>query len=321
MALLVLFGPTGSGKTELLERALAGQAAEVISADSMQVYKGLDIGTAKPPPASRQALPHHLLDILEPTEPFSAGDFARLADKAVADISRRGKTPVVSGGAGFYISAFLFGLPEAPPADAEVRAVLKAQLHTHGAASLMSELKACDPVSAARIHINDTYRLLRALEVFRLTGRALSTYAPAMQTTLRPDAVVVGLSRAREDLYRRIDARAAAMFNAGLPDEVHRLAERGLTPDNAPALRAIGYREFFSQDNTGAWRFAPTETFPAVQDEVAKNSRNYAKRQMTYFKKLPDVEWLDVNGDDGMKHAAEKLDRIIDTFVNAPRGV
>jgi tRNA dimethylallyltransferase len=306
----ILFGPTASGKTAVLDRLFTGGAgedpvcpAEVVSADSMQVYRGMDIGTAKPGLEERRRLPHHLIDIRNPDEQFTAGDFVRLADAACLDISRRGKLPVVSGGTGFYLNNFIRGLPGAPPSDGKIRAALKAEYQNRGAAALMEELRALDPVSAGRIHINDEYRLLRALEVFRLTGRPLSSYpvsGGAAHNAAGDDAggapgprpayrfLIIGLERPREDLYRRINERCAAMFRAGLPAEAAGLWKKGYSPKD-PGLRAIGYREFFIEDSPGVFRLS--EDLAAVEALAAQNSRRYAKRQITYFASLEGVIW------------------------------
>jgi tRNA dimethylallyltransferase len=313
---LLLFGPTASGKTAVLERLARGGAsfpsAEVVSADSMQVYRGMDIGTAKPSPELRALLPHHLIDIRNPDEQFNAGEFVRLADDAVQDITRRGKFPVVSGGTGFYLASFVLGLPPAPPSDAAVRLALKTELREKGAAPLRVELAACDPVSAARIHENDEYRLLRALEVWRLSGRPLSSFSrpsPCGGAVFRREYrfFLIGLRRSREELYRAIDERCARMFRAGLPAEVQRLFKAGYRPED-PGMKAIGYREFFVNAEKAAAgspdlaRAAPDEwslstNFAAVETLVARNSRRYAKRQITYFSSLPGVLWIDAGED------------------------
>jgi tRNA dimethylallyltransferase len=342
---LVLFGPTASGKTNVLLRLLDGgldrrdpsRRAEVVSADSMQVYRGMDIGTAKPSAQERERLPHHLIDIRTPNEQFNAGDFVRLALEAIADIARRGAFPVVCGGTGFYLKNLILGLPESPPADEAIRAALKGELREKGAAALMEELAGGDPVSAQRIHPNDTYRLLRALEVLRLTGRPLSSFGVSGQkivlnsttedteflirksSLLRETPwlinsginyrfILVGLSRAREELYRRIDARCAAMFAQGLPDEARRLYDMGYTPRD-PGLRAIGYREFFVQDEAGGYYLS--HDIAGVQALVAQNSRRYAKRQITFFASLPGVQWIEAGDDDD--ETAERLRGIITT--------
>jgi len=315
----VLFGPTASGKTALLERLFEKCSspaknipAEIISADSMQVYRGMDIGTAKPSPEERARLPHHLIDIRNPDEQFNAGEFVRLAEEACIAIRSRGALPVVSGGTGFYLKNLALGLPEAPPSSAELRRVLKEELASRGAVFLMEELAKADPVSAGRIHINDEYRLLRALEVYRLTGRPLSSFASPWSTEMAPGAgkfrfLLAGLRRNREELYRRVNERTAAMFRAGLPEEVRRLYEAGYTPSD-PGLRAIGYREFFIEDPGGVWRLS--EDMAGVEALVAQNSRRYAKRQITFFSSLPDVKWIDCGEDND--EAAREIRHLLD---------
>jgi len=296
MTVLVVFGPTASGKTDLLLR-LFGQGrspkAEVVSADSMQVYRGMDIGTAKPFPEERLHLPHHLIDIRNPDEQFTAGDFVRLAREAIDDITRRGNIPIVSGGTGFYLRNLVLGLPEAPPSDQAIRDTLKAELHEKGSAALMEELARFDPVSAGKIHLNDEYRLLRALEVQRLCGRPLSSFSmSAGDSTPKYDFRIIGISRPREELYQRINARCAAMFSRGLPDEVRRLYKAGYTPRD-PGLRAIGYREFFVEDPPASGVFRLSRDIAGVQALVAMNSRRYAKRQITFFSSLPGARWVE----------------------------
>jgi tRNA dimethylallyltransferase len=295
MPALVFFGPTGSGKTALLEQifgenpSFAGRA-EIVSADSMQVYRGMDIGTAKPAPALQRILPHHLIDIRAPDEPFNAGEFVRLADRACVMIARKGALPVVSGGAGFYLKHFVQGLPQAPPSDGAIRRRLKAELERQGIPFLMAELQALDPVSAGRIHPNDVYRLLRALEVCRLTGRPLSSF-PSFSGGSRPAYrfIIIGLERDRADLYQRINRRAAAMLSAGLQEEVRRLFDAGYTPSD-PGLRAIGYKEFFEEAAPGRYELVPDTA--AVEALVSRNCRRYAKRQITCFSAIPGACWI-----------------------------
>ncbi|MDR1840284.1 MAG: tRNA (adenosine(37)-N6)-dimethylallyltransferase MiaA [Treponema sp.] len=311
---LVLFGATASGKTGILLELFNSSSgvhsagmAEVVSADSMQVYRGMDIGTAKPSAGERARLPHHLINICDPSQQFNSGDFVRLADEACLQIAGRGKLPVVSGGTGFYLKNFLLGLSEAPPSDEKIRVQLKQELKEKGAAVLMEELAACDSVSAGRIHINDEYRLLRALEVFRFCGCPLSSFETNVgkkRACFR--FIIIGLSRPREELYRRINLRCAQMFEQGLAAEVRSLYESGYTP-NDPGLRAIGYREFFVEDMvedpatnkwSGKWRLS--QDIDGVQALVAQNSRRYAKRQITFFtgacRGLPNVKWIECNG-------------------------
>jgi tRNA dimethylallyltransferase len=291
---IILFGPTASGKTEILQELFAGEAAgaaEIVSADSMQVYRGMDIGTAKPSREERERLVHHLIDIRNPDEQFNAGDFVRLAREACAAIAGRGRVPVVSGGTGFYLKNLILGLPGAPPSDAALRGVLKEECARRGPAFLMEELARSDPVSAGRIHPNDEYRLLRALEVLRLTGKPLSSFAPSGGEggagAFR--GLILGLRRPREELYCRIDERCAAMFRGGLAGEVRGLFGKGYTPRD-PGLRAIGYREFFIESSPGCYHLR--EDLPAVEALTARNSRRYAKRQMTFFTSLEGVKWM-----------------------------
>jgi len=224
---VVVFGPTGTGKTALAAELFSeGTAkartpdfrgrAEIISADSMQVYRGMDIGTAKPDAQTRRELPHHLLDVLNPDCQFGAGDFVRLADAACEDITARGKIPVVAGGTGFYIKNFLCGLPVTPESDSETRRRITERMSRLGAAVLMAELAAVDPVSASRISANDEYRIIRALEVFETSGRPLSSFAVPAEFRKCYRFLVICLDRPREELYARIEERVERMFADGL---------------------------------------------------------------------------------------------------------
>jgi len=314
VTVLVLFGPTASGKTSILLELSREKGLEVVSADSMQVYRGMDIGTAKPTAEERERLPHHLIDICDPSQQFNAGDFVRLADIACTQIASRGKLPVVSGGTGFYLKNFILGLSEAPPSNREVREQLRRELSEKGAVSLAEELSACDPVSAGRIHIYDEYRLLRALEVFRSCGRPLSSFKVNSQKKSDGDGrlnfnfIIIGLSRPRDELYERINYRCAQMFKQGLPAEVKSLYEKGFTPNN-PGLRAIGYREFFIEDleNSGKWKFS--QDIDGVQALAAQNSRRYAKRQITFFSGIPNVQWIEPGSSDA--ETAKKIKELL----------
>lgn len=301
LPVLVLVGPTASGKTALLDALFgAGKAdwpslpgAEIVSADSMQAYRGMDIGTAKPDGALRARLPHHLIDILSPDTQYTAGDFVRLADEACASISARGLLPVVAGGTGFYVRSFILGLPPAPPADPAIRLAVAQDLAVRGAAALRAELEAGDPVSAARIHAHDEYRLTRALEVLRLTGKPLSGFAPPREPRSRWRFLVVELTRPREELRARIEGRVDAMFDAGLAAEVAglraaSLGAAGLGP-GAPGMKAIGYREFFEAETLGL-------DGAGLRALIQRDSRRYAKRQETFFAGLPGLVRIEARG-------------------------
>jgi tRNA dimethylallyltransferase len=305
--LLVVLGATASGKSALVlslfsfpqtRTAYRLPGAELISADSMQVYRFMDIGTAKPSGAERAALPHHLIDEKDPREQFSAGEFVARAEACAAEIARRGALPVMCGGTAFYVKNFLYGVSEAPPSSDSVRADLRADLERLGAEALHAELAAADPVTAARIHLNDLYRLTRALEVLRLSGKPLSAFAVPDRLRLDYDFLVIGLERPRDELYRRVNRRVELMFEAGLVSEVEALRARGCGFDS-PGFQAIGYREFAQAFDGMRVRPALRE---AVKEAIKQNTRHYVKRQLTFFRALPPIRWFDA--DDGAAIAA-----------------
>ncbi len=281
----ILFGPTAVGKTELVERlAESFPKLEIVNADSLQVYRHLDIGTAKPSAALRRSIPHHLIDIVDPEVQFDAGQFVRRAEQAVEEIRARGGLPLLCGGSAYYLRSFICGLAQAPASAPGLRLRLKEELAGRGLAALLEELARVDPVTRVAVDEADAYRVLRALEVYRASGRPLSSF-------LNPDRprgdyrfLTLGLFRERPELYRRIDARVEGMFAAGLRLEVAGLLGRGYGPGD-PGLRGIGYREFFLMQR-GCW------TLAELREAIQRNSRRFAKRQITFFKSLPGVEWL-----------------------------
>jgi tRNA dimethylallyltransferase len=288
---ICLAGATATGKSEvalLLAERLAG---EIISVDSMQVYRGLDIGTAKPGDAERRRAPHHLLDVAELNETFDAAKFARLAHEAVRAIQARGRLPVLCGGTGLYFKAFLDGLGEAPPADATLRAKLEAA----PLAELLRELEQRDPAAFAAIDRQNPRRVIRAVEVIRLTGRPFSEQrAPwpgSIPLRSLPDRDVqsppfFGIVRETKDLHQRINARVDLMFQRGLVDEVRALLGRGLA-ENRTALQAIGYRQV-AEHLRGERPLAETVELVKIR------TRQFAKRQMTWFRRQAPVNWLEV---------------------------
>jgi tRNA dimethylallyltransferase len=301
---VVLVGPTASGKTALLDELFGSYAsrksrglpeAEVVSADSMQAYRGMDIGTAKPDAGLRSRLPHRLIDILDPREQYTAGDFVRLADEACAAIAAAGKLPIVSGGTGFYARNFICGLPAAPAADPALRARVASDLASRGEAELRAELERADPASASRIHRNDLYRLTRAVEIVRATGRPLADFAAGTSPREGRRFLVVGVERGRAELAARIDARVDEMIGAGLSDEVASLASSGLGPGD-PGMKAIGYREFFDPESGGGPGGAAAE-LGAVAAAIKADTRSYAKRQMTFSRALPGIRWIAPDAD------------------------
>jgi tRNA dimethylallyltransferase len=281
--IIALVGPTGAGKTEL-GVALAQQFnAEIINADSRQVYRRLDVGSAKPTPEQRAAVAHHIVDVVEPDEPFSCARFRQLALDAIDDIRRRGKRVLVVGGTGLYIKALLHGLFEGPSRDIVLRAALLRE-EGQAAGTLYRQLQAVDPAAAARLHPHDRIRVIRALEVYHLTGRPISDWQAEHgfgNGTL--DACVLGLSLSRAELYARINARCQAMVDAGLIDEVRRLYADGFAPD-LPALRSPGYREI------GAHVRGLCD-LPTAIARMAQATRRLAKRQVTWFRADPEIVW------------------------------
>ena len=280
---MVLFGPTGVGKTEALSQILTTDF-EVISADSVQVYRYLDIGSAKPDPATLAAIPHHLVDLIDPSEEFNCGDFVRSTEALIAAIHARGRMPVVAGGSAYYLRNLVFGLPDGPGADMVVRSALQRECAERGVGAMWKELRETDPVSAEQIPPGDTYRILRALEIYRSTGRRRSEIRvpEVKRTDLR--MLLLGLWRERQELYARIDRRVDRMFSAGLVDEVKGLVRRGYGARD-PGLRGIGYREFF-QMRGGCWSIGD------VRSAIKADTRRYAKRQMTFFRSIDGVRWL-----------------------------
>jgi tRNA dimethylallyltransferase len=282
---LAILGATATGKSALgmaLAEILQG---EIVSADALQVYRGLDIGTAKPSPADRERVPHHLVDILDPREVYSAGEFARRARAAIAEIQGRGRLPIVVGGSGLYLRALFQGISPIPPGDPEMRRELQERLAAEGLGSLRDELARLDPRTEGRLAAGDTQRVLRALEVARVTGRPLSSWVEEQPFGTQSIAAVrVGLTIPRGILYDRIAGRVARMVEAGWLEEVEGLLRRGLSP-RLPAFQAIGYRQLVRHlEGDGSLE-------PAVA-EVVRETRRFAKRQETWFRKEPDVTWF-----------------------------
>lgn len=284
--LLVICGPTASGKSELALRLARELDAEIINADSMQVYRGMDIGTAKPTLEERTAIRHHLIDVADPDRLFSAADFADAASAAITDITGRGKKVIVVGGTGLYIRALLKGLVESPSGAGEIRRELQTEAGKVGNKAMLELLRQVDPESALRIHPNNLVRIIRALEVFRLTGIPLSRYqqehAFAGQCYR---SLQIGIRVERQELYNRIEARVERMLTAGLSTEVAGLLAAGYGRE-LKSLRAIGYKE------VAAFLFGECSMEDAAQ-LIKRDTRRYAKRQLTWFAADSDIIWLE----------------------------
>ncbi|MCL2811833.1 MAG: tRNA (adenosine(37)-N6)-dimethylallyltransferase MiaA [Clostridia bacterium] len=282
-ALIAVVGPTASGKTAAAVALCRALDAEAISMDSMQVYRGMDIGTAKPTQAEQSGVTHHLLDVADPGTPFSVADYRELADAAINHIGARGRLPVLVGGTGLYLNALTLDMDFAQtPADRDFRR----QLEGEDRELLHARLAQVDPQSARRLHVNDVRRVMRALEIHHLTGKPMSAHAVGFRTAPRgPTLIAVGLTMERSLLHSRIDTRVHEMIGQGWLEEVTRLLDAGV-PENSQAMQAIGYRELAPvvQGETKL-----EEAIPRIQ----QTTRQYAKRQMTWFRRDPRVHWFD----------------------------
>ena len=282
--LIAVVGPTGSGKTELALRLAERFGGEIVNTDSLQVYRHLDIGTAKPEPAERARAPHHLLDVADPDEPFSAGAYVRAARRVLAELEDRGRLAILCGGTGLYFRALTQGLADIPEVPAAVRDALSARLARQGPEALHAELGRADGPSAARIHPRDGQRIVRALAVVEATGRSLSAYQAARPFRCATRGVLsVGFAWERGELYRRVERRVERMLERGLVAEVEGILARGYSPQLKP-LNAIGYLEAVAYLQG---RLAREALAPAIQ----LRTRHYAKRQITWFRRHPGVDW------------------------------
>lgn len=281
-------GPTGAGKTAVAIELAARLPAEIVSVDSALVYRGLDIGTAKPDAAMRAQVPHHLIDILDPAQPYSAGQCVRDAVVAIDAIQARGRIPLLTGGTMLYFHALLHGLAELPEADPDLRRELDERAAREGTAALHAELARVDPQAAARIHPNDPQRIQRALEVFQLTGQPISELQASQRVPLADRNVVeVVLSPARRAvLHQRIEARFHAMMAAGFLEEVRDLRARGDLDAHTPSMRAVGYRQLWAHLD-GAYGLEE-----AVRRGIVA-TRRLAKRQLTWLRALPGARWVE----------------------------
>ena len=284
--LLVIQGPTASGKTELAIRIAESLGGEIINADSMQVYRGMDIGTAKPSPDLQKRVRHHLLDIVSPDKNFSAGDFRREAVKAISEIHSRGAKPILVGGTGLYIRVLLKGLVEVPPADPEYRKELQELIERSGGDFLLSKLALLDPVSAAALHPNDHVRIIRALEVFRQSGSPISAFRDRHGFMAEEyDYLKIGIRLSREELYSRINRRVECMIDEGLEDEVKGLLASGYDLE-LKSMKSIGYREMCSY-------LAGECTIDEAVELIKRNTRRYCKRQETWFRGDSEIYWVE----------------------------
>lgn len=300
--IVMICGATGIGKTATAISLAAEFKGEIISADSMQIYRYMDIGTAKPTPEEMARVPHHMIDIIDPDTPFDAAEYGKRAREHIVSLCQRRLVPFVAGGTGFYIRALIHGLCEAIPSRPRIRERLQTESLTTPPGALHERLSACDPETASKLHPNDTYRIIRALEVFEITGKPLSAHQQAHRFADSPFAYLkIGLHMERKALYERIDQRVEAMMTAGLPAEVQGLLNRGYA-SSLNAMRAIGYRHMadFLEG-----RLSLDEAVRTLK----RDTRRYAKRQMTWFARETDIHWMEPD-------QLEVMRRLIRAFVN-----
>lgn len=284
--ILIVCGPTASGKSHLAVRLAQVLDAEIVNADSMQIYRGMDIGTAKPSVDQQGGVRHHLIDIIDPDQQFSAADYSAAADESIRDIQLRGKRVVVVGGTGLYIRALVHGLVDSPSGEGALRQSLQEEAARSGNHAMLEKLRLVDPELAATLHPNNLVRIIRALEVHHLTGIPLSVYQKQHAfATRRYNALQIGISVERKVLYQRIDERVEQMLSAGLADEVKSLASAGFSRDDK-ALRSIGYKEM------AACLHGELSLEEAAR-LIKRDTRHYAKRQLTWFNADPDILWFE----------------------------
>lgn len=290
--ILVLIGPTAIGKTALSLELAQRFDCEIISVDSMQVYRYMDIGTAKASITERNLVPHHLIDVVDPDENYDAARFVEDATRLIDEIIQRGKLPLLTGGTGLYLKSLLEGIFPEAPSDENVRNKLKERLKNEGSDKLHKELQVCDRISADKIHMNDTQRLLRALEVYHTTGIPWSTHLANQNreksaSGLPVDALQIGLTCDRDKLYQRINMRTGIMIDSGLEEEVSTLLKNGYSSE-LKSMGSIGYRHM-----TGYLKndYSKDEMIRLL----ARDTRRYAKRQYTWFNNIKEVQWVDVN--------------------------
>jgi tRNA dimethylallyltransferase len=304
---IFIAGPTAVGKSEIALLLAEKTGGEIISADSMQVYRGLDIGTAKPSPAERVRVPHHLIDICDLREGFDAAQFIRRAQQVVEQIQSRNKIPIFCGGTGLYFKAFLSGLGEAPATNPELRAELEAASFE----SLLHELRERDPAAFAQIDKQNPRRVIRAVEVIRLTGKKFSEQRAEWKSEVRSQKSekIFCLTREAADLHARINARVDAMFVRGLVDETRALLQHGLA-ENKTAMQAIGYRQVV-EHLRGERPLAETIEL------VKSRTRQFAKRQLTWFRRHGNCEWIELPPEESSGEIAEKICRAAQSSTSA----
>jgi len=308
--IICIAGPTASGKTALAVALAKELSGEVVSCDSMQIYQGMDVGTAKPTQEEMEGIVHHMIDIIRPDEDFSVSCYCQMAAPIVDDIIARGKTAIIAGGTGLYMDSLIRGNDFAPFPSTGMREKLEAQADREGMEAMLTLLTGIDPEAAAKLHLSDRKRIIRALEVYYETGETITAHNRKTQAIPpRYTPIWLGLDFAsRAELYSRIDRRVDIMLAKGLEEEIRALLASGI-PDKCTAMQAIGYKEFT----------AALEGFCSIQeaaDLVRKSSRHYAKRQLTWFRRNPAIHWLIRREGEGAEEILNRARQIIRDFDN-----
>ena len=298
--ILVILGPTATGKSHCAIEIAKKYNGEIISGDSMLVYKGMDIGTAKPTAEELAAVPHHLVDILPPDASFSVVDFKQQAERLITEITARGHLPIIAGGTGLYIKALLEGYAfNAAEEDSELRRELEREAVEQGAQALHDRLRELAPQEAERIHPNNVRRVIRALES-ALQGESVHQYGAA---EMPYNALVVGLNMERQALYARINKRVDLMLEAGLEQEVHGLLQQGVHPD-CQSMQSIGYRQM-------VWYIDAGMPYADAVEKLKQATRNFAKRQLTWYKKMPYIHWLQLDAEPDYQSAVVQIEALL----------
>jgi len=297
--LIVIVGPTGVGKTEISVKLAKEINGEIISADSLQIYKELNIGTAKPTEEQRSIVKHHLIDVYEPTEEVNAFHYSKMCRETIRLIISNNKIPIIVGGTGLYIKATIDGIFESPPIDKNVRMLLEEKCKKNGLDFLFNELKKVDYLSAKRIHTNDKFRIIRALEVYESTGVPISKLQQFRKPLEGINVIMIGIDMDRAYLYKRINERVDLMIKNGLVDEVKRIISK-YGSSNIPALKGLGYRQIYDYLKGKC-------SLDKAIDLTKRDTRRYAKRQITWFKKDKRIVWIKYN---------ENIDKNVDEILN-----
>lgn len=308
--LVVILGPTAVGKSRVAIEIAKRLGSDILTADSRQVYRGMDVGTDKPPLVAREGVAHHLIDLVDPDEPFNAGLFRRQANRLIDDLHHQRRIPLVVGGTGLYVRILLQGLCDAPPSDPSVRAQLCEEARERGHENLYERLTAADPVTAAKLHPRDTSKIIRALEVHHLSGVPISSFQTRHGFAERPfSALVIGLNRERSSLYRRIEERIDWQLSNGLVEETRSLLEQGY-PRTSPGMTGLGYRHVAA--------FLAGE---CDRDEMVRlfkrDTRRFAKRQMTWFRQEPETAWLMIDESEPLEETVTRAMQLIDPFLSS----